>query len=150
MSMEKELLNTFDKELLIKDLSSRLPYGVKVNGVFLAYDKDKDKILYKECVKKLDYDHLNRYETLKPYLFPLSSMTEEQKKEILKRYNLHTYYGLCIEITNHSEGYWDNDSSCNLQDYLWLVDWFNKNHFDYRGLIEKSLALDATNLGIHE
>ncbi len=150
MSMEKELLNTFDKELLLKDLSSRLPYGVKVNGVFLNYNKDKGKILYEECVKEFNYEHLNRYETLKPYLFPLSSMTEEQKKEISKRYNLHTHYGLCIEITNHSEGYWDDDNSCNLQDYLWLVDWFNKNHFDYRGLIEKSLALDATNLGVYE
>lgn len=47
-----------------------------------------------------------------------------------------------IEITNHSEGYWDNDNSCHLQDYLWLIDWFNRNHFDYRGLIEKSLALE--------
>ena len=138
-----------EKDLLLKDLCARSPYGVKVNGVFLNYNKDKGKILYEECVKELDYKHLNRYETLKPYLFPLSSMTEEQKKEILKRYNLHTYYGLCIEITNHSEGYWDNDSSCNLQDYLWLVDWFNKNHFDYRGLIEKSLALDATGLNIY-
>lgn len=35
-------------------------------------------------------------------------------------------------------------------DYYELTDWFNKNHFDYRGLIEKSLALDATNLGIYE
>ena len=76
-------------------------------------------------------------------------MTEEQKKEISKRYKLHTYYGLYIEITNHSEGYWDDDNSCNLQDYLWLVDWFNKNHFDYRGLIEKGLAIDATGLNIY-
>ena len=138
-----------DKSLLLKDLCERLPYGVKVNGVFLNYNKDKGKILYEECVKELDYNHLNRYETLKPYLFPLSSMTEEQKKEISKRYKLHTYYGLCVEITNHSEGYWDDDNSCNLQDYLWLVDWFNKNHFDYRGLIEKGLAIDATGLNIY-
>ena len=137
------------KELLIKDLSSRLPYGVKVNGVFLNYNKDKGKILYEECDKEFNYEHLNRYETLKPYLFPLSSMTEEQKKEISKRYKLHTYYELCVEITNHSEGYWDDDNSCNLQDYLWLVDWFNKNHFDYRGLIEKGLAIDATGLNIY-
>ena len=114
------------KELLIKDLSSRLPYGVKVNGVFLIYDKDKDKILYKECVKELNYEHLNRYETLKPYLFPLSSMTEEQEKEW--RYTLSSDYNITYDT----------------------VDWLNKNHFDYRGLIEKSLALDATNLGIYE
>ena len=138
-----------DKELLLKDLCGRLPYGVKVNGVFLNYNKDNGKILYEKCDKEFNYEHLNRYETLKPYLFPLSSMTEEQKKEISKRYKLHTYYGLCIEITNHSEGYWDDDNSCNLQDYLWLVDWFNKNHFDYRGLIEKGLAIDATGLNIY-
>ena len=138
-----------DKSLLLKDLCARLPYGVKVNGVFLNYNKDKGKILYERCDKKFNYEHLDRYETLKPYLFPLSSMTEEQKKEISKRYKLHTYYGLCIEITNHSEGYWDDDNSCNLQDYLWLVDWFNKNHFDYRGLIEKGLAIDATGLNIY-
>lgn len=134
---------------LLKDLCARLPYGVKVNGVFLNYNKDNGKILYEKCDKEFNYEHLNRYETLKPYLFPLSSMTEEHKKEISKRYKLHTYYGLCIEITNHSEGYWDDDNSCNLQDYLWLVDWFNKNHFDYRGLIEKGLAIDATGLNIY-
>ena len=138
-----------DKELLLKDLCARLPYGVKVNGVFLNYNKDNGKILYEKCDKEFNYEHLNRYETLKPYLFPLSSITEEQKKEISKRYKLHTHYGLCIEITNHSEGYWDDDNSCNLQDYLWLVDWLNKNHFDYRGLIEKGLAIDATGLNIY-
>ena len=79
----------------------------------------------------------------------MSSLTEEQKKEISKRYNYYNYYGLCIEITYHSEGYWDTDNSCNLQDYLWLIEWFNKNHFDYRGLIDMGLALDATNLNIY-
>ena len=138
-----------DKELLLKDLCARLPYGVKVNGVFLNYNKDNGKILYEKCDKEFNYEHLNHYETLKPYLFPLSSMTEEQKKEISKRYKLHTYYGLCIEIANHSEGYWDDDNSCNLQDYLWLVDWLNKNHFDYRGLIKMGLAIDATGLNIY-
>jgi hypothetical protein len=90
-----------------------------------------------------------RVEEVKPYLFPLSSMTEEQRKEISKRYNYHSSYGLCIEITNHSEGYWDEDNSCHLQDYLWLVDWYNKNHFDYQGLIKKGLAIDATGLNIY-
>ena len=131
--MEKELLNTFDKELLLKDLCARLPYGVKVNGLFLTYDKDKDKILYKECVKELNYSHLRRYGTLKPYLFPLSSITEEQKM-FLKQQNW------CITIS----------TSGTVETTIEGIDWLNKNHFDYRGLIEKSLALDATNLGIYE
>ena len=147
--MEKELLNTFDKKLLLKDLCARLPYGLKVKcekysfPVTILYGGNIDE------VKFIETGGIENICAIKPYLFPLSSMTEEQKKEISKRYKLHTYYGLCIEITNHSEGYWDDDNSCNLQDYLWLVDWFNKNHFDYRGLIEKGLAIDATGLNIY-
>ena len=138
-----------DKSLLLKDLSARLPYGLKVKcekysfPVTILYGGNIDE------VKFIETGGIENIYAIKPYLFPLSSMTKEQKKEISKRYNLHTYYGLYIEITNHSEGYWDDDNSCNLQDYLWLVDWFNKNHFDYRGLIEKGLAIDATGLNIY-
>ena len=138
-----------DKSLLLKDLCARLPYGLKVKcekysfPVTILYGGNIDE------VKFIETGGIENIYAIKPYLFPLSSMTEEQKKEISKRYKLHTYYGLCIEITNHSEGYWDDDNSCNLQDYLWLVDWFNKNHFDYRGLIEKGLAIDATGLNIY-
>ena len=147
-----------DKKLLLKDLCVRLPYGVKIalkkNGSYhhenvakkgdITIDKLKGFTgsyfnIYHENTLDWDwYDNDIDIEDIKPYLFPLSSMTEEQEKEISKRYNYHNYYdGLCIEITYHSEGYWDTDTSCNLQDYLWLEDFFNKNHFDYRGLIEK-------------
>lgn len=131
------------KELLLQDLCGRLLYGV-----ILQCCERVGEQLYSIDDKGLinnDYD----IEEVKPFLFPLSAMTEEQKKEISKRYNYHNYYGLSIEITNHSEGYWDDDNSCHLQDYLWLEDWFNKNHFDYRGLIDMGLALDATNLNIY-
>ena len=132
-----------DKDLLLRDLCGRLRYGV-----ILQCCETVGERLYSIDDKGLinnDYD----IEEVKPYLFPMSAMTEEQKKEISKRYNYHNYYGLCIEITYHSEGYWDDDNSCNLQDYLWLEDWLNKNHFDYRGLIDVGLALDATNLNIY-
>ena len=131
--MEKELLNTFDKELLLKDLSSRLPYGVKVNGVFLIYDKDKDKILYKECVKELNYNHLRHYGNLKPYLFPLSSMTEEQKEE---------YVSLQQRVIYNSQG------PVNL-DVMKYIDWCYKHHIDINGLIPIGLAIDATGLNIY-
>ena len=143
MSMEKELLNTFDKELLIKDLSSRLPYGVKVNGVFLNYNKDKGKILYEECVKELDYEHLNRYETLKPYLFPLSSMTIEQQKEA------NIFDDMDMDILSENLGR-NHRNKTNIPTVTYnYIDWLNKNHFDYRGLIEKGLAIDATGLNIY-
>ena len=131
--MEKELLNTFDKELLLKDLCARLPYGVKVNGVFLTYDKDKDKILYKECVKELNYSHLSRYWTLKPYLFPLSNITDEQTKELES----------LMEVVNIPM--WGDILAPSIEYY----DWLNKNYFDYRGLIKRGLAIDATGLNIY-
>ena len=65
----------------------------------------------------------------KPYLFPLSSMTEKQKKE-------YQY------ITER----WMNDPAYSISD---SIDWLNKTHFDYRGLIEKGLAIDATGLNIY-
>ena len=144
MSMEKELLNTFDKELLLKDLCARLPYGVKVNGVFLTYDKDKDKILYKECVKELNYSHLSRYWTLKPYLFPLSSMTDKNLIEFLqiKGMNLNS-----DELKTFRRG--TTLIVSTLPSYSRHIDWLNKNHFDYRNLIDKNLAIDCTNLNIY-
>ena len=62
---------------------------------------------------------------IKPYLFPMSSMTEEQKKKWF--YTLSSDYHITYDT----------------------VDWCNKNHFDYRGLIEKEIAIDATNLNIY-
>ena len=122
-----------DKVLLLKDLCARLPYGVKVNGVFLTYDKDKDKISYKECVKELNYSHLSRYWTLKPYLFPLSSMTEEQKEE---------YVSLQQKVIYNGQGL------VNL-DVMEYVDWCYKHHIDINELIPMSLAIDATGLNIY-
>lgn len=132
-----------EKEILLRDLCGRLRYGV-----ILQCCERVGEQLYSIDDKGLinnDYD----IEEVKPFLFPLSSMTEEQIEEISKRYNYHNPYELCVDITYHSEGYWDTDTSCNLQDYLWLIEWFNKNHFDYRGLIDMGLALDATNLNIY-
>ena len=141
------------KDLLFKDLCARLPYDVKCKiemwiGCDVCTIYNINSIGYVEIVEDSDTNGVS-IERVKPYLFPLSSMTEEQKKEISKRYNYHNYYGLCIKISCHSEGYWDNDNSCDLQDYLWLIDWFNKNHFDYRGLIPMGLAIDATGLNIY-
>ena len=133
MSMGKELLNTFDKELLLKDLCARLLYGVKVNGVFLNYNKDKDKILYEECVKELEYNHLRRYWTLKPYLFPLSSMTDAEKEE---------YCQLQQRVIYNSKGLVNEDVTK-------YINWCYKKHLDINNLIPIGLAIDATGLNIY-
>ena len=133
-----------DKELLTKDLCARLPYGVKVEYKNEIFDVEHVSPMYEEV--KLD-----TYETwtidvsdIKPYLFPLSrlnSLTDEQKK---------TLKVLCD---------W-NDEEADAQSILVLyqkhfvmksdvIDWLHKNHFDYRGLIEKGLAIDATGLNIY-
>ena len=131
------------KLLLFKDLCMRLPYGVKVHGVFLNYNKYKDKILYEECDEELNYEHLNRYESLKPYLRPMSSMTEEESKEFIKV--------ACYDITESVNGrhyeYYLNDCVCTVDaptcNYE-AIDWLLRNHFDFRGLIPKGLAIEVT------
>lgn len=109
------------KDLLLKDLCSRLPYFVKV--------QIKNEIVVLDSICDDDGYHFNfigddregvNIEEIKPYLFPISNMTEEQDKEFM-----------------------------NIQIGYPSVDWFNKNHFDYRGLIEQGLAIDATGLNIY-
>ena len=115
-----------EKDLLLQDLCARLPYGVKVE---IYKDEPPYKIKGydgKDFLSDSGWDYL--IEQCKPYLFPLSSMTEEQNEEYLK-----TCRGGNTSVPT-----------------LATFDWLNKNHFDYRGLIGKSLALDATNLGIYE
>ena len=118
-----------DKELLLKDLCARLPYGLKVKcetysfPVTIFYSGNIDEVKFKET------GGIENICAIKLYLFPLSSMTEEQKKE-------YQY------ITER----WMHDSSYSISD---SIDWLNKNHFDYRGLIEKELAIDATGLNIY-
>ena len=127
---------TQDKELLLKDLCARLPYGVKVEYKNEIFDVEHVSPMYEEV--KLD-----TYETwtidvsdIKPYLFPLSSMTKEQ------RYELHDLiHNLNVLAIKGEIGDWIVSSS--------EIDWYNKNHFDYRGLIEKGLAIDPTGKNIY-
>jgi hypothetical protein len=126
---------TEEKNLLLIDLCSRLPYGVKVEaetwledeGEF-AYVPDKVYSINSDGYIVHGYDEV--YEC-KPYLFPMSSMTDEQK---------NVYHSFYVDILR---GLITPDNSIK------MIDWLNKNHFDYRGLIEKGLAIDATGLNIY-
>ena len=134
-----------DKELLLKDLCSRLPYRTFVCLNPGAYNKPETCLLTgihgEEVHLNVDSDPF-RIDIIKPYLRPMSSMTDEERKEINKYYNFSDFGN--ITICYHMEGWWDNDTECSLKDYLYLINWLNKHHFDYRGLIEKGLALEAS------
>ena len=119
-----------DKELLLKDLCARLSYHTRVK-VWLKDGTTEEGPLdlehnYGDVLR--DAFYYNEIVKIKPYLFPMSSMTEEQKKE----------YNLLRNIV-------DNE----LYDTWESIDYLNAHHFDYRGLIEKGLAIDATGLNIY-
>lgn len=113
-----------DKKLLLKDLCARLPYGVKIQTDYIDA-KTLEGIQFPNYFGISDgYYSLDDIEC-KPYLFPLSSMTEEQK-------------------TSHN--FLKNSAYANP---IKLINFYHKNHFDYNGLIPKGLAIDATGLNIY-
>jgi hypothetical protein len=141
------------KKLVIKDISARVSYGVKFacnENVYTAKGLDlivTDEGNWEYAVTAKDFVAIE-IDFIKPYLFPLSSMTEEQKEELFYNYI-------------HNDIYFDDFTDYFLAGELWhditvsidvfpgLIDWFNLNHFDYRGLIEKGLAIDATGKNIY-
>ncbi len=142
-----------EKLLLLKDLCSRLPYGVKAevtntqgyhhDNVAKKGEKTIDTLKGFDSSHKcftiyhdnlLDWDWTCSeidIEDIKPYLFPLSSMTTEKRREY-------------THIANEC----GNIASSQLTG-MTVQDWFDKNHIDYRGLIPKGLAIDATGLNIY-
>lgn len=118
-----------EKQLLLKDLCARRPYGVIVHaivdggGTLLGVYKDRVFTACEDADKHNDYP----IECIKPYLRPMSSMTEEEDKEWQ------------IYKNNIAE-------SCDerLEEKISeLHDWFNSHHFDFHHLIEKGLAIEA-------
>ena len=144
-----------DKDLLFKDLSARLPYGVK------AYMKKWSKLdrKYYEGVYTVESVHPSLNDIygstengsvevilgcsdydIKPYLFPLSSMTEEQKEE---------YHYIVNYISPDDTENWAEGEFVYVNQIEQLLHFYHVNHLDYRGLIPKDLALDATGLNIY-
>ena len=133
-----------DKELLLRDLCGRLPYGVKCIIKSDRYVGVISSIESQYGVVTFDDSRQEEICDIKPYLFPLSSMTEEQKEE----------YGKCydIDLANCAKNLCDRlNGKDTINGYPMYnhIDWCNKNHFDYRGLIPMGLAMDATNLNIY-
>ena len=126
-----------DKELLLKDLCARLPYGLKVkigNHSYIVKGIDKkinDEGNWVHCVCSYGLSPVE-IDFCKPYLFPMSSMTEEQKFEfdVLQVKTLKSAYATPMECTT-------------------ILQWCYKNHIDIYGLIPMGLAIDATSENIY-
>lgn len=126
-----------NKELILKDLCARLPYKPRVryyysigsaaiNGYsdegYLSYQNLEDFSLYpKYGLEK------TRVYNISPYLRPMSNMTEKEKITYQSKQTI-------IFDFKNNKLYVDN---------YYSLDWLNAHHFDYRGLIEKGLALEA-------
>ena len=126
-----------DKALLLKDLCARLPYDTVCQVEFKSDGRYESKNMILSGIFKdeayFTIENGSVYSNdYKPYLFPFSSITEEQKM-FLKQQNW------CITIS----------TSGTVETTIEGINWLNKNHFDYRGLIEKGLAIDATGLNIY-
>ena len=136
-----------DKELLLKDLCTRLPYGVKVNinssieeqNSMKLFDVDLDSETIGVSNDKWVFraipiiDDEDEVKVIKPYLRPMSSMTDDERRALLK-------WG--------TVGLDENGKVFDVYPYgmkrnMAVIDFLNARHFDYRGLIEKGLALEA-------
>lgn len=116
-------MNQEKKDLLLKDLCSRLPYELKVLYKGKIYKISTISICNETITiyGETGYPMEVQIKDVKPYLFPFSSMTEEQRVE---------YYGT-FSLSGDISG---------------SVDFYNKYHIDYRGLIPMGLAIDANGL----
>lgn len=137
-----------NKELLLRDLCARLPYGIKASYYGVeeeceTWDEIEGVTLDEDFGSYVDIGQYSLpIERIKPYLFPLSSMTREQKKYITDKWGINEEFD--FEIDPNWGKYF-----VELGDTVDFINWLNENHFDIYGLIQMELALDATNLNIY-
>jgi hypothetical protein len=131
-----------NKKLLLKDICGRLPYKVKIHIGKTQRIEVFDDI-------NLDVGYINNsYADIRPYLFPLSSMTEEQKYDFYCRFIEND-----CDFNDFKEFYLENNEwhkmLTSIDDIEEIIDWFNKYHFYFRCLIPMGLAIDATGKNIY-
>lgn len=127
-----------EKQLLLKDLYARLPYGVRVKEL----EPIKELELY---LTSIYHDTVQvetttggimacSIEAIKPYLRPLSDMTEEEEAEFNQIFELE------LKALESPEGHTIELAASA----AFEIDFYNRHHFDYRGLIPMGLALEAS------
>ena len=139
-----------NKELLLRDLCARVPYGVKVqymNNIFVIDYVSS----YEEVKLDIPDNWTVGVSEVKPYLFPLSSLT----KEMMEEPNIYGFFKYRDTIAN--VGHLESKDGISEEIYTYidiesisvLMELFHSHHIDYRGITEKGLAIDATGLNIY-
>lgn len=132
---------TEEKKLLLTDLSARLPHNV----VIRCTDNDTDYKCFLTTDILNEILHDKEYYDYRPYLRPMSSMTDEELKELNEKYGNIAYFFIQEPPYYHGLQAQHSDiGSIEISEFSEIYDWLNAHHFDYRGLIEKGLALEAT------
>lgn len=159
-----------DKELLLKDLSARFPFGVK--GKLISNDSPNNIVKLIEifiCNEEIEcrfslleeneeilfnyegYEYRYYLSEFRPYLFPLTSMTEEQEEIICLKLGDKYPEANCLIASDGNYILFDDlITGFEIKSCYEIIEFLNTNHFDYRGLIEKGLAIDATGLNIYK
>lgn len=135
-----------EKDLLLKDLCARLPYGVKIQLTWWVMDDGMyiNTTLEPDHIEQLLNDE-DRNTEIQPFLFPFSSMTKEQLfevQEILGKNKIEIEDGF-LNIVDAER------NTITYLEILAVLEWFYKNHFDVNNLISMGLAIDATELNIY-
>lgn len=148
-----ETMTQKDKELLLKDLCARLDTNLvcsiyRIDDYGVGY---RAEILSGYCKGDIWYEFyfgddcgigIDNVSKIKPYLFPLSSITEEQKSYINGRWGVNENFEFEIDPL------W-GEYFVDLSDAVEFINWCYENHFDINGLIPRGLAEDATGLNIY-
>ena len=140
-----------DKELLLRDLCARLlhkTYVKTTRGIGYIYAINTSQLIELSVANNSEYwSEVFNIDEIKPYLRPMSSMTEEEFNK-LKEYSELKYDQL--DLASFQNGtykcldFYLNEVPADV--VILVFDWLNKNHFDYRGLIERGLAIEITNI----
>jgi hypothetical protein len=152
-----------EKDLLLKDLCVRLPYGVKIQAKYnpinidanVEIEKvgvlsmvDNDAVIAFACDDTNTYNYVTIHD-VKPYLFPLSSMTDELWDKEFRGYSITEDTRDSFKYGCETLEFYDYNPNPNLSSMVGFINQLIKNHFDIYGLIPKGLAIDATNLNIY-
>lgn len=144
---QKDLAMTSEqKDLVMKDLCGRLPYGVYVQIV--------DRVGFTHTLVELNPEVIQKmwsYKSIKPYLRPMSSMTEEEKRT-LQSFFPGSFGNQYLDLDKETIELYECNSTMELDlyDSVQMVDFCKKNHLDCYGLIKKGLALSTEEYNPYE